>query len=309
MKRGHTRWWAIECGRLVLIALLYGASLAVAGALNLGSRVGFVDTGGGLSWLGVLLSFGLMAPLWLLAKRPVGLVSRFLGPAPPFKKGLLIVLSHWGAYVPVVLLSLGIFVVSASVRENRYMRSLFSKPPSKTYTSRRLADGRVIKAYFDEARRPKRVEVWHPDGSVEVQQRSKQGKWSREHMTYHFQLGTTPKRRAGWLQLLYTHVFIAPIYEEILFRGVLYLLLLYPFGRIGSGVAVALLFSAAHLGGCTLDAGGAILIQAVFSSYLLTSVLLRSRRLSWCIVLHLMYNGTLLVLRILVESFGRYLPS
>lgn len=84
---------------------------------------------------------------------------------------------------------------------------------------------------------------------------------------------------------------LAPLAEEVLFRGYIYLGVRQSLGPIGAGALTTLLFTVMHMTatGTYWPAIGGVLLGAI----LLVVVMERTGNLTYCITIHTAYNGTL----------------
>lgn len=87
----------------------------------------------------------------------------------------------------------------------------------------------------------------------------------------------------GWL--LVSAVVLAPVFEEVLFRGYIAGTLRYAYGAVAAWVISALLFAVVH-------AIPSVMVAALFSGLVLSFYYLRYRSLVMVILLHAMNNAT-----------------
>ncbi|MFW6044713.1 MAG: CPBP family intramembrane glutamic endopeptidase [Planctomycetota bacterium] len=87
-------------------------------------------------------------------------------------------------------------------------------------------------------------------------------------------------------------VVVAPITEEVLFRGVLYLPMRERFGTIRAALAASLLFAAMH--GYAAGFGHLFILALV-----LTWLLENTRTMLWPILIHALHNGAMIAILIL----------
>ncbi len=94
-------------------------------------------------------------------------------------------------------------------------------------------------------------------------------------------------------------VLVAPVVEEILFRGYAYLGARKALGPLGAGAAVSIAFTLLHLG----EVGGywPALLGILLLSALLALLMERTRNLTHCICCHLGYNAALAALGLLAQ--------
>ncbi len=94
---------------------------------------------------------------------------------------------------------------------------------------------------------------------------------------------------------------LAPIAEELLFRGALFLLLLRLVGKWPAVLLVSLGFAGAHQIGFS-SVNWFMLAGHTVTGVALCVVLLRTHRLRWCILMHAIWNTGLVLLLVLVFS-------
>jgi membrane protease YdiL (CAAX protease family) len=104
-----------------------------------------------------------------------------------------------------------------------------------------------------------------------------------------------------WVQLLWVVnvVILAPLNEEVLFRGAIYMGLLVTFGKVGSGILTTLLFAVVHFTVFTQTHWVEIFALMTISTALLF-VRIKSNSLFPCMAMHAAFNLTVLGL----VSFG-----
>lgn len=104
-------------------------------------------------------------------------------------------------------------------------------------------------------------------------------------------------RAEMWVQLLWivNAVILAPINEEILFRGAIYMGLLATLGKVGSGILTTLLFAVVHFTVFTQTHWVEIFSLMTISTALLF-VRIKSGSLFPCMAMHAVFNLTVLVL-------------
>lgn len=100
-----------------------------------------------------------------------------------------------------------------------------------------------------------------------------------------------------WVQLLWivNVVILAPINEEILFRGAIYMGLLATLGKVGSGILTTLLFAVVHFSVFT-DAHSVEIFSLMTISVALLFVRIKSGSLFPCMAMHAAFNFTVLLL-------------
>jgi membrane protease YdiL (CAAX protease family) len=115
------------------------------------------------------------------------------------------------------------------------------------------------------------------------------------------------KNAASGYALALFGVFVAPVVEELFFRGFLYPALERWIGVVGGLVVTSAAFSLLH-GGQLGEAWAPMLVLFLVSS-VLTAVRIRTRSVATCVLVHMGYNATLFSIMFIYTQGFRHMEK